>query len=65
MKTERDEALDIFEGKFTPAVRILYRRPPERKWTRILVSPEDGLTLEDVESEAKAIAEHHETMQGE
>jgi hypothetical protein len=55
VKTERDT--NLLNGE--AFVRIRYREPGVRRWTKIAVFPDDGQPLEEVEELARDIAEMH------
>ncbi len=52
VKTERDEAIGLAGGYRGPVVRVLYRQPPTRRWTRFLLVPDDGQSVEFLEEAA-------------
>lgn len=61
VKTERDRAWRLNDGAQSEVVRVLYRKPPTRRWTRFLLVPDEGQSLEELEAHATEAAVLHAT----
>lgn len=62
VKTERDTAFGLAEGGTIDVIRVMYRKPPTRRWTRFLLVPDEGQPLEELEQYAPDAAVVHATQ---
>ena len=61
VKTEREKVIGLASGEKEDAVRVSYRQPPTRRWTRFLLIPDEGQPLEELEKYAHDAAVVHAT----
>jgi hypothetical protein len=59
VKTERDQAIGLHGGVEMTVVRVFYRRPPTRRWTRFLLVPDVDQTIQELEAHAHEAAIIH------
>lgn len=62
VKTEREKVIGLASGGQEDAVRVSYRQPPTRQWTRFLLIPDEGQPLEELEEYAHDAAVVHATL---
>jgi hypothetical protein len=55
-----DSEVDYNVLRGEPVVRIRFRRPPTRRWSKFVVHLQDGQTIGDIMNNAQPIAEAYE-----
>jgi hypothetical protein len=64
VKTELDFVVGLKGTYKGPVVRVLYRRPPTRRWTRFLLVPDEDQTLEELKAHATEATIFHDSRAG-
>ncbi len=59
VRTEREQTISLSNGRRQMVVRVLYRRPPTRRWTRFLLVPDEGQDVDALERHAVEAAALH------
>lgn len=59
VRTEPERVTNLTTGEVMDALRVKYRKPGKRRWTKFLVVPDEGQTIDDLKNLSSRIAHAH------